>query len=844
MPVLIQTAREIKALRDLNARIDPFVVETRSWAKAMDITDDPKIMGKFVDDVAKIDSETSAKHIGALEIAPFENMLMQHPAARAGDDWVKNGSKATLRAFQKQKGYDPTLAEQSSAILVAGIVAIAQSKGDRLALSEALIATSFSADAASIEMRKLFKNNVDVWRDLPKLPDTKLPFSIGSKDIECVNMMRAGLGAAISAVQPALRPRVSSLDASGITSIVPPDGCTGETVTIVGTFAAGQPTDSHIAFSGQDGNLVLATIQSWSSTAITAIVPHGTGEGPIAIAILDHDYSSANVGDAFAFAGLMESCLGRPAAGAARAILQLANGALRMADPPIPSTGKNIFHGGPILVAIRTAELHGHETLVAQGQNLKPGDMLMIGQTLLQSSVNGDMIEANLAAINLPGGVFSVMIVRGIARSRPLRVRLLSLVSRLDTPRVNPGEAAHISGTCLADNYLTATLNGEAARLMVLSPNSLAVTTFHPRQNPPTPNPDGEQCEVIIFESGREIARFSIILETYRIISFGDSLMWGQGLLESQKFSELAAQGVAANATLSRNCNVYRHDRSANSGASIVQTSGSDFACGASGTIFDVAQPGVAQNLEGEKNCGATSVAGQIAQWAAIDPAVRARVNLVLIDGGINDIGVTKILDPFGLDSDLQALTIAKCSLMGSQILSPTDPATSVSALFPNARIIVIGYYPIVSAQSDLLAVLGLLLGLHLVSGMPGGLFGSAAVALGSEAIRQRLIYRSSLFANTANSTLLANVSACNDPRIRFVMPNWTPANAVFAPQAYLFGQIPAADPVASERGVLCGTACLNDGQRPSGLTCPMASIGHPNAAGARAYADAIIRAL
>lgn len=844
MPLPIQTTREIKALRELNARIDTFVSEAKSWAMSIDITDEPKVLGSFVDSIANFDAVNGYNSLAQSDTASFENMLMQHPAVRAEKDWLRRGGKAYVCAFQKQKGYDPILAEQSATIIAAGIVAIAQSKVERAPLIESLIAISFGADAVSAELRNILKNNTDAWRDIPKVPDHKLPFTIGTKDLECVNMMRAGMQATITAIQPALRPPIQSLDASTITWLSPIEGCAGELLTLNGHFPAEQPDKSYIAFTGQDGNLLLSTLTSWSTTALSTFVPPGAGEGPVAIAILVHDFAESNVGDALAFVGLMESCLGRPAAGAGRVLLRLADTALRLPDPAIPLTGTNIFHGGPILISIQTPELQGHESLVAQGQNLKSGDKLMLGQILLPSTVGGNMIEASLAASNLPGGIHSVMIVRGIARSRPLYVRLRSSVTRLDTPRVRPGEKAHISGRCLDDNFLTATLNGEAARLQVLSPNRLTVTTFHPRLNLPTSHPDGEACEIIILESGREIARFAMILETYRILSFGDSVVWGQGLLESQKFSELVGQGVAANPTLSRHCNVYRHDRSANSGASIIQTSGSDFACGASGTVFDVATPGVAQNLAGEKNCGATSVAGQIAQWTSIDPAVRARVDLILINGGINDIGVTNILDPFKLDSSLHTETVAKCGLMGSQILSPANADMSVAALFPSARIIILGYYPLVSSESDLHAVLGLLLGLRLISGMPGGLIGSGLGALGSEAIRQRAIYRSSLFANTANSTLSTCVSACSDPRIRFVMPSWVPANAVFAPQTYLFSQIPAADPVAAKRGVLCTTACLHDGELPSGLTCPMASIGHPNAAGARAYADAIISAL
>jgi Protein of unknown function (DUF1214) len=83
-------------------------------------------------------------------------------------------------------------------------------------------------------------------------------------------------------------------------------------------------------------------------------------------------------------------------------------------------------------------------------------------------------------------------------------------------------------------------------------------------------------------------------------------------------------------------------------------------------------------------------------------------------------------------------------------------------------------------------------------------------------------------------------------PGLHVAVPAFGPENALFAPNSWLFGLQPVpgpagvvpVDPVAAVRAIHCATwVCLRDVAEPN---CTLASLGHPTAAGARAYFEAI----
>jgi hypothetical protein len=321
-------------------------------------------------------------------------------------------------------------------------------------------------------------------------------------------------------------------------------------------------------------------------------------------------------------------------------------------------------------------------------------------------------------------------------------------------------------------------------------------------------------------------------VDTFRIASFGDSIIWGQGLLEAQKFTMLVADAVTAR----RNGAIatFALDRCAHSGATVSPVIGE---------LPDPAAPRPPGDFTGECPTSVPSITAQLSAWLSPPLSMeRHDIDLVLVDGGINDVDVRTILDPFGSDTDLAKTATAACFSAMNGVL------TTVLTAFPNAKVVVTGYYPIVSNQTDMafmipvlggLGLLGTLVVAPVAGALPVGL-GVIGAALFVAWARQRLIDRSAIFAASANASLASSVAAFG-PRVALAVPAFGPANAIFAPDAFVFGVglstagLVALDPVAGSRVATCGAG---------NVITRVASIGHPNAKGSKAYADAVVATL
>jgi hypothetical protein len=165
------------------------------------------------------------------------------------------------------------------------------------------------------------------------------------------------------------------------------------------------------------------------------------------------------------------------------------------------------------------------------------------------------------------------------------------------------------------------------------------------------------------------------------------------------------------------------------------------------------------------------------------------------------------------------------------------------------AKIIVTGYFPIVSDQSNttLLTLLLIAMGVPL-AGIPGAILGGILSPFAKNAI----VSNSSTFASESTTQLGLAVNEVNADlggltRIFLAVPRFRPENAALAPDPWLYGisvgpgGATAQDPVAVSRAVECTSAAA---ARPPGdvdiATCKVASLGHPNPKGGRAYLDAV----
>lgn len=297
-----------------------------------------------------------------------------------------------------------------------------------------------------------------------------------------------------------------------------------------------------------------------------------------------------------------------------------------------------------------------------------------------------------------------------------------------------------------------------------------------------------------------------------RLVVLGDSVAWGQGLAPEHKYSSLLSAKLAANGAPAPAVESYAH----------------------SGAVIDP------QGTLGDSVAPCHAISGEIPEAA---PSIRAQIrtvptpetaDLVLLDGGINDVEVVRIVNPFTRVADLARYIQEDCYAGVRTLL------TEVAAAFthPSARIVFTGYYPILSPQSDqslfadFLSTFGLAIHPTLADDLVLPEITKRTMQFWQQsdaAFRQAI-------QETAASTGLGN-------RLLYVPGPMTEAHALFTPSSWLFGLrdgLQPEDEVIAERREAC-TACQKQVLNPvEFLQCCQASVGHPNPLGAAAYADAI----
>ncbi|HTG13850.1 MAG TPA: hypothetical protein VK747_01135 [Blastocatellia bacterium] len=212
-------------------------------------------------------------------------------------------------------------------------------------------------------------------------------------------------------------------------------------------------------------------------------------------------------------------------------------------------------------------------------------------------------------------------------------------------------------------------------------------------------------------------------------------------------------------------------------------------------------------------------------------------VDLVLLNGGLNDIDFRMILNPFTDSSDLHDMIRQYCFRDMKSLLK------SVASKFtkPTAKIVVTSYYPLLSAQSSFLLAPAFL-AMHGVSVAPFlDIFGDSVLHKVVANCEQFYDESTRMFRKAVNKI---NKTAGGPPRIFFAQPPFTASNATLAPEAWLWGvnkDFSAQDPVRDARHQACN---LFETDLIRRLSCYRASAGHPNITGSRKFADAVLAAL
>lgn len=296
----------------------------------------------------------------------------------------------------------------------------------------------------------------------------------------------------------------------------------------------------------------------------------------------------------------------------------------------------------------------------------------------------------------------------------------------------------------------------------------------------------------------------------FRMAVLGDSVNWGQGLKEPKKFHSRVKKALSA-----------------------TDSPESSIMLAHSGAIIGAGVATTHAQIDGEVPTSYPTILQQC-EFFSDSPET---VSLVLVNGGINDIDVRTILNPFTDSSDLQDMILQYCYadmkvLLGEIVNKFTNPA---------ARIVVTSYYPILSDQSHF-PLVDLFLAIH-------GLSIVAFAHIAGINVWGKIVKNCDQFST--QSTMMfqqaideINRAAGGPARILFANPPFTASNASLAPDAWLWGvngDFSAEDPLRDDRRAACNMFEPDLIQRQS---CYRASAGHPNNKGARQFAEAILALL
>lgn len=470
----------------------------------------------------------------------------------------------------------------------------------------------------------------------------------------------------------------------------------------------------------------------------------------------------------------------------------------------------------PAIVRLDPAFVREGEVVTLTALRLTAGDQVLIDAQAVAATVVSDALVTFTMPL-LTGGRHAVAIRRADGRtSNSATVYVLPVVTGPAVPgSIRPGATVTLLGSGFAPGTRVRVNDQDMPNVAILGAGELTFTMRRPTVV--APDPAGEHVTLrVVLSDGTPSEGVECILETYRILAIGDSVMWGQGLQEQQKIPYQVADAIQQD-----------------SGGMHVYTT----VLAHSGAIIGAHDTGIDPAIDGEVPTDRPTVSQQAA--AAADEA--ATYDLVLVNGGINDVGVFTIVNPLTSTDDLRDAV---------RRAFETDLAALLERVldtYPNAEVVVTGYYPILSTDSDLSLVRLLLLALGVPADVLLALPGATDIV--SDTAIDRVLGNAATFADESRSRAEGAIAAVSEtrPTRRIVLadPRYGSANAALASDPLLFGI--NADGSPQDNPAVSGpraAACDLFADRTTGFTCPRASAGHPNPRGARRFVSAILEAL
>jgi hypothetical protein len=334
-----------------------------------------------------------------------------------------------------------------------------------------------------------------------------------------------------------------------------------------------------------------------------------------------------------------------------------------------------------------------------------------------------------------------------------------------------------------------------------------------------------------------------------QMLVLGDSIMWGQGLREEEKFSSRVKCWLQERTNREVEVHVEAHSGAVISAPPVAKLS------------FTAAS--------GEVNLTTPTVNEQLDHAIEFYREDRSNPSLILMNGCINDVGVKNLLAASTPLDNLRAQVRKSCGEDMYELLR------RVRKNFSQSYVLVTSYYPIVSLQTADNAFLRLMVK-KLNNQRP------EARQMTDKEMRARLIAISDEWYKTSTASLVeavvkTNVEAASDsspPKVTFVEIQFGPEHVFAAPDTLLWNFMFASTNLSGFRKVIVllsfGTtaykandhvresrikSCEQTFKKPKGLKedkdqknarqdlfliCRYASLGHPSQMGALIYTEAI----
>jgi microsomal dipeptidase-like Zn-dependent dipeptidase len=496
----------------------------------------------------------------------------------------------------------------------------------------------------------------------------------------------------------------------------------------------------------------------------------------------------------------------------------------------------------PAIVNIEPVRAYAGDLAAINGVRFAAGDTALVAGAQAETQYVSDRrLTFRIPAVTGGSKTVQVRQADGTLSFPGTVVVLPRLIRHEPAGRIRPGSRVTLFGSGFREGCRVL-VNGQVMPdVQFVDAVQLACRIVRPFEVEPAAAGEQVTIKVVFPDGSGETNDLSATLATYRMLVLGDSVAWGQGLQEHEKFYSLIEAHV-------RTRPEYSGDNAIGFYKAVLAHSGARIGINDDGTRDTTMRP----PCDGEMPTPWPTI---LQQCESFDQQPET-VDLVVLDGGINDVNVDRILSPLVDGDELRRLTELHCYEHMLALLE------ALLKKYSNARVVVTGYYPIISAQSDIRALTALLLGLGvsvdtlLALGLGGAVgVGSAAIAaiVLDAAQRNLLIDKCRVFVEQSASSLRKAVDEAGTRfgqgrQVVFAVPRYSPLHSALAPQPWLYGinlDLTAQDGLTRDaRGTACDDCARQDPGRVDLEICRRASCGHPNPAGAAEYAKAAIRAL